>query len=249
MKKLLLILITSLLVACSSTPSEPVLKIATSSGYPPYEMIDPKTNKLIGFDIDLGELIAKELGMTVEWLDMSFDGVIASLSTNTADIAIAGLSPDPKRDALFSEIYYNNEESPFYIVTKNDSGIQSIDDIKGKTVGVQIATIQESAVNQIKDTYDLTIDARESYHVMVQEVLIGRIDFLVMEPLVATQYLEEFENLEMYELKATELEHLIGNAIALSKDNQELLDEINTVILKLKDDGTLNELADKWFNK
>ena len=67
MKKILLVLIALLLVACSNSPESDtnVLKIATSSGYPPYEMIDPINNKLIGFDIDFGELIAQELGMEV----------------------------------------------------------------------------------------------------------------------------------------------------------------------------------------
>lgn len=251
MKKILLVLIALLLVACSNSQESDtnVLKIATSSGYPPYEMIDPINNKLIGFDIDFGELIAQELGMEVDWMDMSFDGVIASLSANTADMAIAGLSPDPSRDALFSDAYYNSAESPFYIVTKNDSGINETKDIYGRKVGVQIATIQESAAKELMDGYELILDTRDAYNVMVQELLIGRIHFLIMEPLVAQEYLDEYEELVMFELEAPELDNLSGNAVAIPKNNEELLKKINTAIQKLKDDGRLDELIDTWFNK
>lgn len=244
MKKLFLLTLLLILTACGSNQKE-TLTIATSSGYPPYEMVDTN-GELIGFDIDLANLIGEKLNKDVVFKDMSFDGVIASLSAKQADMAIAGLSPDPKRDALFSDSYYLAEESPFYIVTLNDSGINELNDIKNKVVGVQIGTIQETAVNQLKDQYQLEIDARDAYNVMIQEVLLGRIDFLVMEPLVANQYFEEYPQLTLFELNEPSLEKLAGNAIALPNDSP-LLDEVNQIISELKEDGSLDDLIKKWF--
>lgn len=248
MKKILLLLILSLtLIGCSNSSTNPKLVISTSSGYAPYEMIDPQGN-LIGFDIDLGNLIAEKMGREVEWKDMSFDGVIASLSANQADMAIAGLSPDPKRDALFSHSYYLSQESPFYIVTTEASNIKNTSDLMNKTVGVQIATIQEAAANQLKQEYNLTIDSRDAYHVMVQEVLLNRLDFLIMEPMIAQEYLHEYPELIMFELEEESLEEIAGNSIALPK-NSELLEEVNQILDELKADGTLDALIDKWFNE
>lgn len=245
MKKLFLLTLLLFLTACGSNQNE-TLTIATSSGYPPYEMVDTN-GELIGFDIDLANLIGEKLNKDVVFKDMSFDGVIASLSAKQADMAIAGLSPDPKRDALFSDPYYLAEESPFYIVTLNDSGINELNDIKNKVVGVQIGTIQETAVNQLKDQYQLEIDARDAYNVMIQEVLLGRIDFLVMEPLVANQYFEEYPQLTLFELNEPSLEKLAGNSIALPNDSQ-MLDKVNQIISELKEDGTLDALIKKWFD-
>lgn len=245
MKKILLLTILLFLSACTSNQNE-TLTVATSSGYPPYEMID-SNGELIGFDIDLANLIGEKLNKDIIFKDMSFDGVIASLSTNQVDMAIAGLSPDPKREALFSDAYYLDQESPFYIVTLNDSGISELSDIESKVVGVQIGTIQETAVNQLKDQYQLEVDARDAYNVMIQEVLLGRIDFLVMEPLVAQQYFEEYPQLTLFELNEPSLEELAGNSIALPKDS-ELLEDVNQIIQELKEDGTLDALIKKWFD-
>lgn len=242
--KIIILLISLLLTACSQQNTN-ILTIATSSGYPPYEMIDPIKNELIGFDIELGHLIAKELEMEAKFIDMSFDGVIASLATNQTDIALAGLSPDPNRDVLFSDHYYVSNESPFYLVMKEDSD-NSIDN---KKVGVQLGTIQETAAKQIQAKYNLTIDSRDSYTILIQELLIGRIDFLIMEPLVAQSYLNEFNELEMFELEEPELNKLLGNSIAFNKGNTKLQKEINEILQKFKDDSTLDNLIDKWFNK
>lgn len=245
MKKLLITLsLLFLLVGCSTNSN--TLTIATSSGYPPYEMVNEQ-GELIGFDIDLGNALAEKLGKDVKWIDMNFDGVIASLASNKADLAIAGLSPDPQRAALFSNSYYQNDETPFYIVTSKESGISQISDIKDKTVGVQLGTIQESAVNTIKDEYNLSIDSRDAYNVMIQEVLLERIDFLVMEPQVAKEYLNQYPELMMFELNLDALDNLIGNAIALPQDSKDL-DTINQAIEELKADGTLEALVNKWFN-
>ena len=66
---------------------------------------------------------------------------------------------------------------------------------------------------------------------------------------VAQEYLDEYEELVMFELEAPELDNLSGNAVAIPKNNEELLKKINTAIQKLKDDGRLDELIDTWFNK
>jgi len=109
MKKLFgfaLILISSfVLSACASEPS---LTVLTSSGYEPYEMVD-ESGELIGFDIDLMEAIAEELGVKLVWQDVNFDGILASLQSKTADLAIAGISPTEERALTvdFSNVYYS----------------------------------------------------------------------------------------------------------------------------------------------
>jgi len=88
---------------------ENTIKVITSSGYKPCEMID-KTGNLIGFAIGLMKALTQKVGVVIEWQDVDFKGLIASLQAKTADSAIAGISPSKERTDMinFSDIYYNN---------------------------------------------------------------------------------------------------------------------------------------------
>jgi len=98
MKKLLTILLAAVLfTGCTQTKTADTLTILTSSGYPPFEMVDTE-GKLIGFDIELGEAIAKQMGYKeVKWVDMDFDGIIGDLNspTGTGDMSLAGFNAAP----------------------------------------------------------------------------------------------------------------------------------------------------------
>lgn len=250
MKKLIILTISILFLSGCSLESTNKLVVLTSSGYHPYEMVDEQGN-LIGFDIEFGEALATEMGVEIEWQDMDFDGIIASLNSGRGDMAIAAISPDPSRDALFSQSYYvGDEESPFFVLALKSSNITSSADIIGKTVGVQIGTIQEQMINQLKDDLNLLVDQRTSVSQMVMEITSSRLDFVVIEGPTAKEYVEQFDTLMTFELTNQEIqEYLIevnGVSVALP-NNSELLDDINKAIDVLKENGTLQQLVDKWF--
>ncbi len=250
MKKLfVLILLVSSLIACAPKPTdEKVLTILTSSGYPPYEMVDVNGN-LYGFDIDLGNAIGELLGYTVKWVDMDFDGIIQSLNAARGDMAIAAMSPDPARDVLFSDSYYiGDDESPFFVLTKVDSGIASAADFVNKTAGVQIGTIQEAVLNKMKDELSITLDPRKDVSQMVQEIMVGRIDFILVEALVAGEYVNQFPQLTRFELEHEAAYASSGTAIALPKYSTKL-DDVNQALSTLKENGTLDQLIKKWFTE
>ncbi|NLC05401.1 MAG: amino acid ABC transporter substrate-binding protein [Erysipelothrix sp.] len=247
MKKILMVfLITLLCVSCSSQGSSDTLVIGTSSGYPPYEIIEPD-GSLSGFDIDFGNLLAQELGYeNVTWEDGTFDGLIGKLQAGSIDMAIAGLSPDPQRDALFSTPYYYDGENPLYILTTKDSDIETSEDIKGKVAGTQLGTIQESALKTLQEPYNLTIDARSDYGTIVQEILLERIDFLMVEPSVASEFIANYDNLTSFEFISDEIVALNGVSVALPLDST-LEEKVNGAIEKLKADGVIDSLIDKYF--
>ena len=255
MKKLLSGLLVCLMVAGCSTPSTnggetetKVLKVATSSGYDPYEVVDP-SGKLIGFDIELTEAIAKKLNYTVEWQDMDFGAVITSVDTGLVDMAVAGLSPDEERAKVvdFSISYYDAEDDTTnYILTLKDGDIKEVADIKGKKVGVQIGTIQEGTVNEIAAEHELTIDPRAKYADMVQEIKIKGLDFMVCEKAVADEFIAVNPELTAFPLGiGTES---AGNAMAFKKGS-DLKAAFDKEIQAMLDSGELKTLQDKWFNK
>lgn len=258
MKKLFAVAAASLLVlagcgnggdGANAPEGEAPKKIValTNSGYAPYE-IRNTSGELEGFDIDLMNAIAEELNYEVEWKDIDFDALIGALQAGQGDLVIAGMSPDPTRaeQVDFSEIYYQSEEETAnFVMCKEDSGINKTEDLKDKTVGVQIGTIQESAVNEIKDDFNLTVDNRKSYGDMVQEIKNGRIDFVVIEKAIADEYMANNAGLKVFQLE-TDSENSTGNAIAYKKGSA-LKAEIDTVIKKMKENGEMQKLIDKYF--
>ncbi|MGL5978457.1 MAG: transporter substrate-binding domain-containing protein [Erysipelotrichaceae bacterium] len=249
MKKLMGVVVSLVLLAGCSTggSEEKTIKVLTSSGYDPYEIVDENGN-LTGFDIELAEAIAKNLGYTIEWTDMDFNGIIGALQVGQGDLAIAGISPDSERAKVvdFSDIYYaGDEETTNYVLYKADSSISGMDDLDGKIAGVQIGTIQEAAINEIKADLNLTTDPRASIVEMVQEIKVGRIDFVVVEKAVADEFIKTNSELATFKLEG-EFENSTGNAIAFPKGS-ELVTKFDEQIAAMQADGSLDTLITKWF--
>lgn len=251
MKKLLTLCLSCLmafsLVACGSKDtSDKTLTVLTSSGYAPYEVVDGEGN-LSGFDIDVMEACADILGYEIKWKDMDFDGIVDSIKNDQGDLAIAGISPTPKRaeEVDFSTNYYATDDSQNWVLAKSDSAIEETADIKGLKVGIQMGTIQEEAANEIKDEYELTLDARKSYADLLQDLINGNIDFMILEKAVAVELVNEREGLKAFRLEAGT--DPSGNAIMFKKGSS-LTEEFNSALAELKENGTLDKLIEKYFS-
>lgn len=254
MKKTLLAVLTLVFIlsGCVQQNTPETITILTSSGYPPYEMVDEDGN-LIGFDIDFGNALGEKLGVEVKWEDMDFDGIIGSLNSNRGTMAIAAMSPDPERDVDFSVPYYiGAEESPFFILTLADGGVVDSNDLVGKKVGTQIGTIQESLLNKIETEFGLVTDPKQNVSQLVQEVITGRLDFVIIEGPTAREYVLEFPVLTTFELSHPEvtkyIEEVSGVSVALPRGS-EWTNKVNEAIEALIADGTMDALIKKWFTE
>lgn len=254
MKKAVFLILTFVFIlsGCVQQNTPDTITILTSSGYPPYEMIDENGN-LIGFDIDFGNALGEKLGVTVKWEDMDFDGIIGALNSNRGTMAIAAMSPDPERDVDFSVPYYvGAEESPFFVLTLAEGGVVDSNDLVGKKVGSQIGTIQESLMNKIITEFNLTADPKQNVSQLVQEVLTERLDFVLIEGPTAREYVLEFPSLKTFELSHPEVtkyvEEVAGVSVALPR-NSEWTTKVNEAIAELIADGTMDALIAKWFTE
>lgn len=242
----LVVLLGLVLNGCES--SEETVTVLTSSGYEPYEMIDTDGN-LTGFDIELMEALAEEAGLTIEWKDVDFDGIIASLQSGQAEIAIAGISPTEERkvNVDFSDVYYNTESGlTNFLVFDSSSAITGLDDLTGLVVGAQLGTVQASLLESIKDEYGFTVDLRNTNTQIVEEIKAGRIDVLVVESIISDSILEANDTLAKVGFESV-LDDTSGNAIAFAKDS-EYTAIFNEALDTLKENGTLDDLIEKWFN-
>ena len=242
-----LVMAVSLAACGPKEEGDKTLTVLTSSGYPPYEVVDGEGN-LSGFDIDVMEACADILGYEVEWRDMDFDGIVDSIKNDQGDVAIAGISPTPKRaqEVDFSSNYYATDDSQNWVITAKDSAINETKDIKGLKVGIQMGTIQEECANEIEAEYELQLDARKSYADLLQDLLNGNIDFLILEKAVAVQLCDDRpEELKCFRLEAGT--DPSGNAMMFKKGSA-LKDEFDSALDTLRSNGELQKLVDKYFS-
>ena len=129
-----------------------VLKIGVNAIYPPMEYRDPESGKLVGFDIDLANALAKELGVTIAWQEAGFDQLLPSLTTGRIDLILSGLSDNPERRATADFIDYLNSGAQFFTsVSRKD--INQAEDLCGRTVGTSRSTTFPNDVRTWSDTH------------------------------------------------------------------------------------------------
>ncbi|MFZ3588453.1 transporter substrate-binding domain-containing protein [Bacillus sp. DJP31] len=246
------ILMIGVLAACGTGGSsegtngegeKKTLVMATSADYPPYESVDTATNEIVGFDVDIAKYITKELGYELEVKDMDFTTLITAMNAGKADFILAGMTPDDDRrkNADFSDIYFTAKH---LIVSKKDSGIKTIEDLKGKTVGVQTGSIQEGEAEKIAKTVEIKTETRNRVPDLVQEILAGRFDAAIIEDTVAVGHFKNNSELVGFEIEEADGE--AGSAIAFNKGS-ELTEEFNRVLNEMKENGELEKLVVKWF--
>lgn len=250
MKKLVLValLLTTLLTGCSQSKKE-VLTVLVSADYPPYESYDVNGN-LVGFDIEFGNALAKKLGVEIKWVDTSFDGILGALQANTGDMAITGMhiSAEREQSVDFSVAYKLDAESgsafTVYILAANNWS--TIADLTDKIGSTQLGTVQESALNMMKDEYNLTLDIRNKFDIIVQEMLLGRIDFMVADKAAGDEFVTQYPQLASFPLNYAGLDAISGIGVAMPTGS-EWVAKVNTAIEAMKSDGSLQALIDKWF--
>ncbi|MGR3764946.1 transporter substrate-binding domain-containing protein [Rossellomorea sp. NS-SX7] len=254
MKKLILLslalLLSAGLAACGSesdtaSGDSKKLVMGTSADYKPFEYVDTaNSDEFIGYDIDLANMLADKLGYEIEIKDMEFSGLITALKTGQVDFVLSAMTPTPerKKNVDFSDVYYTAKNM---IITKKDSGISTEKDLDGKTVGVQLGSIQQDEAESMASSIDLKVETRDRIPELIQDLQNGRFDVIIIENTVADGYLNKNKELQGTTMDVNEEE--AGSAIAFPKDS-ELTEEFNAALKELEESGELDKLAEKWFN-
>ncbi|AZB43478.1 ABC transporter substrate-binding protein [Bacillus sp. FJAT-42376] len=248
------LVIASMLAACGASEEtsgdggkeKKVLKMATSADYPPFEYKDTaKGDDIIGFDVDLVNALADDLGYKVEIQDMDFNGLVAGLQAKQVDLVLAGMTPteERKKNVDFTDIYY---KAKHMIVSPKGSGIKTVEDLEGKTLGVQLGSIQEGEAKKIAEKTKVKVENRNKIPELVQEMKAGRFDAAIIEDTVAKGYFDKDKELEGFTLDSSEEE--AGSAIAFQKGSK-YTEEFNKALQKMKENGELEKLIVKWFSK
>ncbi|WP_088006186.1 ABC transporter substrate-binding protein [Indiicoccus explosivorum] len=230
--------------AAAAEEETEVLEMATSADYPPYESRNAE-GEFVGFDIELAQYIADELGRELEITDMKFDGLVGALQAGRVDMVLAGMNAtdERKENVDFSTVYHNSGET---FLTLPDAGIDSIGDLEGKTVAVQLGTMQETTIEGLVEEKGMDIDIKsiDDAGLMIQELLAGRVDAAYLDTTAAVGFIEE-QGLAGFEDPTVESP---GVAIAFPKGS-ELTEEVNAILAEAEESGYLQELRDEWFTE
>lgn len=216
---------------------EKVLVMGTNAGFKPFEYRE--NGEIVGFDVDLAREIAKGMGRELKIEDMSFDGLLPALESGKIDMAVAGMTKTPERaqNALFSDAYYRSSQE---IVVRKGSDIRNKYELSGKKIGVQLGTTGDTLANKIKGTKTIQFPNAPS---VLQELQSGGVDAVILDKQPAEQYLANFSDLEILPQPLTYEDY----AIAIKKDKVDLAKQINEELEKIKDNGTYDRLAKKYF--
>lgn len=221
------------------------LTVCSDIPYPPFEFEDADSpSGYSGFDIDLLTAIAEELGLDVAVQAVGFDGLQSgtTLAAGQCDIAASAMTITEERQANidFSDPYYDSLQS---LLVPADSGIASIDDLGGKTVGVQQGTTGE-AYTEENAPEDAEIVAFPSDGELWPALQAGNIDAILQDLPVNLEHeradsaytiVEEYETDEQY-----------GFAFAKG-EKTALLEAVNEALAQLREDGTYQEIYDEYF--
>jgi polar amino acid transport system substrate-binding protein len=222
-----------------TTVKEGYLTVITSPDYAPYEFyaLDANGNPtLAGFDMALAQYIADYLELTLEIVPMDFNGILGEMQNGTADLAMAGLSPDPDRaDAMdFTDIYYGGKQAFITVSGKADlfTDLASTNNSE-YTIAAQTGTIQNDLAAEFSPNAEIINLAKATD--IIAELVSGKLDGAYVEYDVAKAYQVNYPQLVIVCEVPYDAE---GNVIGVAKGNTELLNKVNEALNKCIDEGT-----------
>ncbi|MCI9168965.1 MAG: transporter substrate-binding domain-containing protein [Dorea sp.] len=213
------------------------LIMATNAEFPPYEFHEG--DDIVGIDAEMAAAVAEELGMDFQIEDMAFASIIPAVDSGKADIGVAGMTvtEDRLQNVNFSDTYATATQ---VVIVKEGSAIAGPDDLTGKKVGVQLGTTGDIYASDIKDAQ---VEQYNKGFEAVQALTQEKIDAVVIDGEPAKEFVRDAEGLKILDEAFTEEEY----AIAIAKDNEELLEKINGALAALKESGKLDEIVAKYI--
>ncbi len=246
----MLVLLLGMAAGCGSdtkSSSKPADKkeliVGTEPSFAPFEFPDKKDGSHTGFDMELIRAMGKKAGFeTVTVKGMGFDALIPSLDSGNIDVAIAGMSiTDARKEKVnFTDPYYESGLS--ILVPKDNNTVKSFDDLKGKTIAVQLGTTGAEQAGKIEGATVKTFDTSDT---ACLEMKNGGADAVISD-LPVLQYFLKQGGAEYAKIASTPQK---GDfyGIATAKKNKELCDKLNKALGEMKQNGEYQKLYDKWF--
>ena len=246
MKRLLWLLLVGivavgvLLVGCTGGGGPDKIRVATDATWPPFESVNTTTGKIVGFDIDLFDAIALRANLTVEYVNVAWDPLLAGMAQGTYDAAISSITIKPDRLAKmnFSHPYYTAGQ--IIVILKSTTDITGPETLSGMLVGVQGGTTGDDTATSINGTQ---VRRYDEIGLAFVALMTDQIDAVICDTPVASGYVKKYAILKTVGEVLTTEEY----GIAVPKGEEELLEKINTALDALLAEGIIEALTAKWL--
>ena len=217
------------------------LTVGSDIPYPPFEDFGPN-KEAIGFDIELMEAIAEDVGRKAEFQDTSFDTIFRDLAQGKFEAVASATTITEEREETvdFTNPYYFSEQA---ILVKEGAEIDSVEALSGATIGVQQGTTGEEFVEEKVEAGEL-----RSYPQgpdAVNALKTGVVDAVVIDIPVAENAVEKAGGIEISAAIPTEEEY----GFVVAQGDTELLEALNEALETAKDNGTFSMIYEKWFKR
>ncbi|WP_374327940.1 transporter substrate-binding domain-containing protein [Azonexus sp.] len=217
------------------------LRVAVPQDFPPFGTVGPDL-KPRGYDIDVANLIGRELGLKVELIPVSSTNRIPYLTTGKADLVISSLGKNPDREKV---IDFSIAYAPFFngIFGPADVAIKAAADTAGKTVGVTRGSVEDLEFSKIAPA-SATIKRFEDNNSTISAYLSGQVQLIATGNVVAAAVNERTK------IRRLDTKFLIKNSpcyVGVNKGEAAMLAKVNEIIGKLKANGELNQVSQRWL--
>lgn len=200
-------------------------------------------DKLTGFDVEIGEALAEKMGMEARPIAFPWETIIQGLRDKKFDAILGSMTVTEERlkAVNFTDSYYKSGSRIF--IASDNHEIKSKEDLKGKKIGVNPATIYETIAKTLTDE-DKVMNYSQGIMPAMMDIKTGRVDAVIVDDILGRKALKE-SGLELKPID--ELLQVDDQAIAVNKDDDELKEKINKALEKIMEDGTYEKISEKWF--
>lgn len=216
------------------------MSIALSGVFPPFSFVD-ESNKVVGFDVEIGTELARRLKVEPEIVTTAWDGIIAGLVTGRYDTVVGsmGITDERKKAVAFVGPYYR---SGLGLFIRKGSDVKSLEELDGKTIGV---TLGETSEKWVREQGKYTVRTYKGLPEMLLDLSTGRVDAIVADDIVVLVAINK-NDAPIEQIKDDRLPKFdIG--IAIRKDNPEFAAAMQKALDEMMADGTYEAISKKWI--
>ena len=230
------------------TVEEGKLIMSTNAQFPPYELVSDgegfNGTGFEGIDVEIASAIADKLGLELQIDDMDFDSALVAVQNGSSDMVLAGLSYSEERDEIldFTDSYATGVQ---VVIVKEGSDV-TLDNLGEKMIGTQRGTTGYIYASDTPENGGYGEDHVSGYDngaTAVQALVNGQVDAVIIDEAPAKEYVAANEGLTILPGNWVEEQY----CAAVNEGNTELLNAINTALNELMDDGTVQEILDKYI--
>lgn len=215
------------------------LKIATNAEFKPFTYYEGKTIK--GFEYELGNALAKQMGLRPVWINQRFDSLLIGLNQDRFDLVISshGITPERAKAVDFSHPHYCSGG----LIVSRKGGPRTVADLKGKTIATQVGTTYAEQIRAVTGNQNLRLYPNNSD--ALQALSSGRVDAMVNEKFYALAALKSSSG----RLQQGELMFQEKLGMAVAKGNKSLLTAVNQSLRTIQSNGAYTTLSKRYFGQ